>query len=38
MKYKGLSSMNYKERGSHARDVYVIQDVLRVVIAKVKQE
>ena len=36
-KYKGTSSMNCRERGSHARGVYPTQDTSRMGTAKVKQ-
>ena len=36
-KYKGTSSMDWRERGSHAR-VYPTQYTLRMGTAKVKQE
>ena len=37
-KYKGPSSMDYRERGSHARDAYSIQDNSRMGTSCVKEE
>ena len=37
-KYKRLFSMDYRERGSHARGVYPSQYTLRMATAGVKQE
>ena len=37
-KYKGPSSMDYRERESHARGVYPTQDTSRIETAMVKQE
>ena len=37
-KYKGPSSMDCRERGSHARGVYTAHDTLRMKKAWVKQE
>ena len=37
-KYKGPFRMNNKERGSHARGVYLAQDTSRMGTARVKQE
>ena len=37
-KYKGLFSIDYRERKSHSRGVYPIQDTSRMGKARVKQE
>ena len=37
-KYKETSSMDYRERGSHARGVYATQYTPRMGTAKVKEE
>ena len=35
---RGTSSMNCRERGSHARDVHPTQDTSRMETARVKEE
>ena len=37
-KYKGTFSMACRQRGSHARSVYPIQDTSRMRTARIKQE
>ena len=37
-KYKGPFSMDYRERGSHARGVYPTQYTMRLETARAKQE
>ena len=37
-KYKGTSSMNCRELGSHARDKYLTQDTSRMETERVKRE
>ena len=38
LKYKGPLSIDCRERGSHAQDVYPTQDTLRMGTARVKSE